>query len=67
MAKTRKFSPSMPFPSVASRACRRTTNVGNDIADPDGILVRSHVMHEMPIPESVLAIGRAGAGTNNIP
>ena len=41
--------------------------VGNDIAAPDAILVRSQVMHEMPILESVLAIGRAGAGTNNIP
>ncbi len=41
--------------------------VGNDVADPDAILVRSQVMHEMPIAESVMAIGRAGAGTNNIP
>jgi D-3-phosphoglycerate dehydrogenase len=39
----------------------------NDIARPDAILVRSHNMFEMDIPESVLAIGRAGAGTNNIP
>jgi D-3-phosphoglycerate dehydrogenase len=41
--------------------------VSNDIAEPDAILVRSQVMHEMPIPASVLAIGRAGSGTNNIP
>ena len=41
--------------------------VSNDIADPDAILVRSQVMHDMVIPPSVLAIGRAGAGTNNIP
>jgi D-3-phosphoglycerate dehydrogenase len=41
--------------------------VSNDVAEPDAILVRSQVMHEMPIPASVLAIGRAGAGTNNIP
>ena len=41
--------------------------VGNDIADPDAVLVRSQVMHDMPIAASVLAIGRAGAGTNNIP
>jgi D-3-phosphoglycerate dehydrogenase len=34
---------------------------------PDAILVRSHDMHAMPIPASVKAIGRAGAGTNNIP
>ena len=41
--------------------------VSNDGTDPDAILVRSQVMHELPIPASVLAIGRAGAGTNNIP
>jgi D-3-phosphoglycerate dehydrogenase len=41
--------------------------VGGDIADPDAILVRSANMHDMAIPASVLAIGRAGAGTNNIP
>ncbi|HXC37633.1 MAG TPA: phosphoglycerate dehydrogenase [Burkholderiales bacterium] len=42
-------------------------NVGKDVAKPDAILVRSHDMHDMAIPDSVLAIGRAGAGTNNIP
>lgn len=41
--------------------------VSNDGTDPDAIFVRSQVMHELPIPASVLAIGRAGAGTNNIP
>ena len=41
--------------------------VGNDVTGPDGILVRSYNMHEMDIPDSVLGIGRAGAGTNNIP
>ena len=34
---------------------------------PDAILVRSAKMHDMPLPESLLAIARAGAGTNNIP
>ena len=33
----------------------------------DGILVRSADMHEMALPESLLAIARAGAGVNNIP
>ncbi|MEO8386481.1 MAG: phosphoglycerate dehydrogenase [Betaproteobacteria bacterium] len=37
------------------------------IGDPDAILVRSQNMHEMDIPASVKAIGRAGAGVNNIP
>ena len=41
--------------------------VGKDIAEPDAMLVRSADMHGMAIPASVRAIGRAGAGTNNIP
>lgn len=40
---------------------------GTEIAEPDGILVRSHNMLEMHIPNTVMAIGRAGAGTNNVP
>lgn len=40
---------------------------GSEIAEPDAILVRSHNMHEMHIPHSVMAIARAGAGTNNVP
>ena len=41
--------------------------VGPQAEQPDAILVRSQNMHEMEIPGSVKAIGRAGAGTNNIP
>jgi D-3-phosphoglycerate dehydrogenase len=41
--------------------------VGDTVAEPDAVLVRSHNMHDMEIPGSVQAIGRAGAGTNNIP
>ena len=41
--------------------------VGKALDHPDAILVRSHDMHATPIPASVKAIGRAGAGTNNIP
>jgi D-3-phosphoglycerate dehydrogenase len=41
--------------------------VGADVTEPDAILVRSQVMHEMEIPASVKAIARAGAGTNNVP
>src|ERR1700722_4363564 len=41
--------------------------VATDLDQPDGILVRSADMHKLAIPASVLAIGRAGAGTNNIP
>ena len=41
--------------------------LGKHVESPDAILVRSHNMHEMAIPPTVKAIGRAGAGTNNIP
>ncbi|MEE8217037.1 MAG: 3-phosphoglycerate dehydrogenase, partial [Acidiferrobacterales bacterium] len=41
--------------------------VGTDITGPDLILLRSFNMHEMEIPESLKAVGRAGAGVNNIP
>jgi D-3-phosphoglycerate dehydrogenase len=41
--------------------------VANDVAQPDAILVRSQNMLEMDISASVLAIARAGAGTNNVP
>ena len=42
-------------------------HVGDKVAHPDAILVRSHNMLEMDIPPGVLAIARAGAGTNNVP
>jgi D-3-phosphoglycerate dehydrogenase len=41
--------------------------VSPEIQHPDAILVRSHNMHDMKIPDSVKVIGRAGAGVNNIP
>lgn len=39
----------------------------DNIEDADGILVRSANMHEMDLPDSLLAVARAGAGVNNIP
>jgi D-3-phosphoglycerate dehydrogenase len=41
--------------------------IASEISRPDAILLRSHNMHGMSIPDSVAAIGRAGAGVNNIP
>lgn len=41
--------------------------VGNHVTEPDAILVRSFNMLKTEIPARVKAIGRAGAGTNNIP
>ena len=42
-------------------------NFGPDIEDPVAIILRSFKMHDMEIPDSLLAVGRAGAGVNNIP
>lgn len=41
--------------------------LSDDIKDAEAILVRSSAMHDMELPESLLAIARAGAGVNNIP
>jgi D-3-phosphoglycerate dehydrogenase len=67
MAEARKI---LTLNAISARGLARLPEhyiVGGDIADPDGILVRSANMHDMDIPASVQAIGRAGAGTNNIP
>jgi len=44
-----------------------TFQVSADVKEPDGILLRSFKMHDMEIPKSLKAVGRAGAGVNNIP
>lgn len=38
-----------------------------EIGEADGVLVRSASMHDMELPERLLAVARAGAGVNNIP
>src|SRR5262245_30880432 len=50
-----------------ARLPRERYDVGSEMPNPDGVLVRSADMHKFAVPPSVLAIGRAGAGTNNIP
>ncbi|KVW94314.1 phosphoglycerate dehydrogenase [Thiobacillus denitrificans] len=67
MAEPRKI---LTLNAISARGLARLPEhytVGGDIADPDGILVRSANMHDMDIPATVRAIARAGAGTNNIP
>jgi D-3-phosphoglycerate dehydrogenase len=44
-----------------------TYETSADMSEPNAILLRSYDLHSMEIPESVAAIGRAGAGVNNIP
>ena len=41
--------------------------VSAECENPDAIILRSFSMHEMELPENLLAVGRAGAGVNNIP
>ena len=49
------------------RLPRELYEVSSDISRPDAIIVRSADMHSMQIPDTVAAVGRAGAGVNNIP
>jgi len=49
------------------RLPRESYEIASEIQHPDAILLRSFNMHDMDIPETVRAIGRAGAGVNNIP
>ena len=49
------------------RLPRDRYEIASEIAHPDAVLVRSADMHKLDIPGSIKAIGRAGAGTNNIP
>jgi D-3-phosphoglycerate dehydrogenase / 2-oxoglutarate reductase len=50
-----------------SRFPASSYRVGNDVPDPDAVLVRSADMHNASPAPSIKAVGRAGAGTNNIP
>ncbi len=54
-------------PSGLDHFDRKTYTFGNDIENPDAVMVRSASMHDMELPASLKAIARAGAGTNNIP
>jgi D-3-phosphoglycerate dehydrogenase / 2-oxoglutarate reductase len=54
-------------PLGLARLPREEFQVSADMKEPDGILLRSFKMHDMEIPKSLKAVGRAGAGVNNIP
>jgi len=49
------------------RLPRERYEVASEMSHPDAVMVRSADMHKTEVPASVKAIGRAGAGTNNIP
>ena len=50
-----------------NRFSREKYEVASDIGSPDAYILRSHKLHGEPLPESVKAVARAGAGTNNVP
>ena len=52
---------------VALDTLKNPDVIVNDINNADSVLVRSAKMHEMDLPDNVLAVARAGAGVNNIP
>jgi D-3-phosphoglycerate dehydrogenase len=49
------------------RLPRERYEIASTLIDPHAILVRSANMHDMPFADSLLAVGRAGAGVNNVP
>lgn len=50
-----------------NRFSREKYEVASDIGQPDAYILRSHKLHGEPLPASVKAVARAGAGTNNVP
>ena len=56
-----------PIASCGTELFPADYELTDTLAEADGVLVRSASMHEMELPEGLLAIGRAGAGVNNIP
>lgn len=56
-----------PISKVGTEKFSKDYAQTESIAEADGILVRSAAMHDMELPENLLAVARAGAGVNNIP
>ena len=54
-------------PFGLERLTSENYQVGEQVNDPDAIMLRSFKLHDVPVSSSVKAIGRAGAGVNNIP
>ncbi len=54
-------------PAGLDRLPESRYKVGPEIENPDAIMLRSFSLHEQSIPTSLKAVGRAGAGVNNIP
>jgi D-3-phosphoglycerate dehydrogenase len=54
-------------PKGLERLPRDRYEVASEMVHPDAILLRSFKLHGLPIPDTLKAVGRAGAGVNNIP
>ncbi|MEZ5584081.1 MAG: hypothetical protein R3F37_16285 [Candidatus Competibacteraceae bacterium] len=54
-------------PVGLERLPRERYEVASEIQHPDAVLLRSFNMHDWPVPAALKAVGRAGAGVNNIP
>jgi D-3-phosphoglycerate dehydrogenase len=50
-----------------SRLPAETYSVSPEMENPDAIILRSQKLHDMEIPSNLKVVGRAGAGTNNVP
>jgi D-3-phosphoglycerate dehydrogenase len=59
------------FNNISDKGLSRLPSDDYDISPdhetPDAIILRSYKMHDYPVPDSLIAVGRAGAGTNNVP
>ena len=64
MAKILKLN---EISEVAEKEFPASYTFSSDVKDPDGIMLRSFNMHDYPLNDGLLAVARAGAGTNNIP
>ena len=56
-----------PIAKIGMNLLPATFGTTDNFADADAVLVRSAAMHELELPDSLLAVARAGAGVNNIP
>jgi len=59
------------FNNISDKGLSRLPTSDYDVSPdhemPDAIILRSYKLHDYPVPDSLLAVGRAGAGTNNVP
>lgn len=53
--------------AALERFPRERYEVASELQHPDAVLVRSHSMHDWPLPTSLKAVARAGVGVDNIP